>query len=130
MSIEIASHEQFIELLTDNRLVIADFYTNWCGPCKVLKPIFTNLAPEYNNIKFCTINIDSDDCNKIAEECEIVKLPTILYYIDGENVESYEGFDSKKVSPSELINKLKNDLEKLVKENFNNNKDENSEKIN
>jgi len=60
-------------------ITILDFYAPWCGPCKLLEPILTELSSELNVIK-----INTDALPKLASEYKIASLPTLFIYKDGE----------------------------------------------
>lgn len=61
-----------------NGFVIADFYAPWCGDCVRIKPILEDLAQNY---KICMINID--ECEALANEFEISRIPTLIFFKDG-----------------------------------------------
>ena len=42
------------------KLVVVDFSTTWCGPCKMIKPFFHSLSEKYSNVVF--LEVDVDDC--------------------------------------------------------------------
>ena len=47
------------EITNTDKLVLVDFYANWCGPCKMLSPIISEIANEYSNsVKVCKVNVD------------------------------------------------------------------------
>ena len=46
------------EVLQAEKLVLVDFYADWCGPCKMMSPIVDEIAEEESEIKVCNINID------------------------------------------------------------------------
>ncbi len=61
--------------------VIADFYAPWCGDCVRIKPILEDLAQSYTIHK---INID--ECEGLANEFEISRIPTLIFFKDGVEV--------------------------------------------
>ncbi len=66
-----------------DRPAIIDFYANWCGPCKMLSPIFEKLSKKYeNSIDF--YKVDTDKEQDISSAIGVQSLPTILFIpIDG-----------------------------------------------
>jgi len=91
------------EVINTNKLVLIDFFATWCGPCKMLSPIISEIANEYsNNIKICKINIDENQ--DLALEFNITSVPTLVFIKNGKIVKSCVGFHSK----SELNNMINN----------------------
>lgn len=85
--------------------VILDFYADWCGPCKKLGPIFSDLSNQYSNITF--IKIDTDNAEELAKYYDVSALPTVLFINDGDVISIIKGFDSNKIkSEVEELNKL------------------------
>lgn len=69
------------ELLNKGKVLI-DFWAEWCGPCKVFKPIVEEFANESTttNVYFC--NVDED--NELAQKYSIRSIPTLVYLENGE----------------------------------------------
>lgn len=80
---EISSVKMFDDCL-NNKYVIVDFYTTWCGPCKMIAPKFNELAEKYTDINF--YKVDADNMSDISETYHIESLPTFLFFLDGVNV--------------------------------------------
>jgi thioredoxin 1 len=60
-----------------------DFYADWCGPCKMMAPVFADAADEYDGrITFAKLNIDEN--RDIAADNQVMSIPTIIFYKDGE----------------------------------------------
>ncbi|MEF9991575.1 MAG: thioredoxin [Romboutsia sp.] len=75
-------------------VVVVDFYATWCGPCKMLAPVFESLAQEMNGeVRF--VKVDIDQSLEIAQKFNISTVPTMMIFKDGRPVESLVGFMPK-----------------------------------
>lgn len=80
----ITSVSDFTKAIDSDKLVVIDFYADWCGPCKKLTPELTKVANDNKNINFYKINVDN--VTEIANKYKIEMLPTIVYIKNGEEV--------------------------------------------
>lgn len=87
--------------LTSNGICVVDFYAEWCGPCKMLSPVFQEVETNLSNIaSFMKVNIDNHI--DIAQEYQISTIPTILVFKNGNVEERMVGFNSKEVIESKI----------------------------
>jgi thioredoxin 1 len=70
--------------------VVVDFWAEWCGPCKMLTPIVTQLAAEFEG-KVTMGKVNIDDNPQIAAKYGIVSIPTILFFNNGKIVDQHTG---------------------------------------
>ncbi|MDG2395901.1 thioredoxin family protein [Candidatus Thioglobus sp.] len=72
------------------RLVVLDISAEWCGPCKILEPIITSVALEFDQSEFLLAKIEAEDENmKIAGRYGVRGFPTVIAFIDGEEVDRF-----------------------------------------
>lgn len=98
--VKIVNSSEFKEIVKEG-LTIVDFFATWCGPCKMLAPIFEEVSNEMEN-KAKFIKVDVDQCGDIAGEYSIQTIPTIIILKDGEIVETMIGFLPKDVIKSNI----------------------------
>ena len=77
------------ELIKDGK-VLVDFFATWCGPCKMLAPVFEELSGEMDNVNF--FKVDVDQALDIARKYAITTVPTMMIFKDGEVVDKMIGF--------------------------------------
>ena len=70
-------------------LVVVDFSAEWCGPCKMISPVFENLASTTSNAIFCKIDVDVTP--ELADSYEVQGMPTFLFIKNGEIVDRFAG---------------------------------------
>lgn len=80
-------------VLKSDKVVLADFNAEWCGPCKMLKPIVDSISEERPDVKVVSINIDDEE--DLAEEYEVFSIPCVVAFKDGKELARSVGFKSK-----------------------------------
>ncbi|XP_037654232.1 thioredoxin [Choloepus didactylus] len=101
---QIESKEDFKSALEDagDKLVVVDFSATWCGPCKMIKPFFHSLSEKYSKVVF--LEVDVDDCQDVAADCEVKCMPTFQFYKKGQKVGEFSGANKEKLEAT--INEL------------------------
>ena len=87
------------------RLMILNVYADWCLPCEVLSPILTELDKKYHDVEIYKVN--SDEAVNFSTLNNIVSIPTIIFYKDGEEKERITGVES--------LEKLSNIVDEYIK---------------
>lgn len=80
--------EEFNEIVKSGKAVHY-FTASWCPPCRMIAPIFTQLAEEYSDIKF--IKIDVDEVPEAASKNKIQSVPTFMFLSDGTKIAEFAG---------------------------------------
>ncbi len=91
------------EVNNTEKLVLVDFYATWCGPCKMLAPVISEIAEEYKD-KLEVYKVNIDENQELALKYDIMSIPTLKFFKNGEVVNTSVGFCSK----SELEDKINN----------------------
>ena len=74
--------------------IVIDVYATWCGPCQQMKPIFTDLAQEFEGrCKFAELNVD--EARDLSIMFGVTSVPTFIFYNDGEMHSKDTGYMSK-----------------------------------
>ena len=82
------------EVLKQKGLVLVDFFATWCGPCKMIAPVLSQIAEEYKEkVKVGKVNVDEE--NELAMQYQISSIPTLILFKDGEVTDILIGLSSK-----------------------------------
>ncbi len=83
-----------VEVKQSNKVVLVDFYADWCGPCKMMSPIIDKIAEEIGEqVKVCKLNVD--DAQDIAFEYNVMSIPTLIIFKNGSVIKTLVGLQSK-----------------------------------
>ena len=80
--IKITSENFENEINNSNIPVLIDFYANWCGPCKMLSPLISEIAGEYvGRLKVGKVNVDEEP--ELSAKFEVFSIPTLIIFKNG-----------------------------------------------
>lgn len=72
-----------------DKLVVVDFYADWCNLCKSIAPQVEDMAKKMKDVVF--VKVDINECESVAMDYSVSVLPTIVFIKKGEKLESLEG---------------------------------------
>ena len=101
MAVRVSGDNFEEEVIKAGKAVIADFYSDSCVPCKRLSPVLAELEEELGDkVKLVKININFDGA--LAEKYEVMSVPTLVFFKDGEEVSRLNGA----VKRSEILSEI------------------------
>lgn len=88
------TEDSFQEEIKAATPIIVDFWASWCGPCKMLAPVFEELGKEYaGKLRFAKIS--TEDYSAPAEENSVSGIPCLIVFKDGQEIDRIVGFAPK-----------------------------------
>lgn len=87
----------------NNGVKLVDFWATWCGPCRMIAPVLEDLAADFDG-KADVLKLDVDQNQATAAKYEVMSIPTLIVFKDGEPVDKVVGFQPKE-NLAEVLNK-------------------------
>jgi len=93
----ISSFPEFYNVINGDQIVFIDFWAEWCGPCKAIKPLYESLSNDHGSVaKFYSVDIDKHE--EVAQEVRITSVPTIIAFKGGNAIGTVVGSDPRALS--------------------------------
>ncbi len=103
---KIINTSQFKTSVEENKgVVVVDFFATWCGPCKMLAPVFEQAGEEMKN-EATFLKVDIDESLELAQQFQVTTVPTVMVFKDGKQVDKFVGFMPKEA----IVQKVKSHL--------------------
>lgn len=83
------NESNFDQVISSDTPTLVDFWAEWCGPCRMMHPIFTRLAKKYTKIRFARLNVDQSQ--SIAMRFGVQAIPTFIMFKSGLPVDKMMG---------------------------------------
>lgn len=91
--IEVNKNNFDSEVLNSNAPVLVDFNANWCGPCRMLKPILEEISNDRGSYKIVSVNIDDEE--SLALQYNVSSIPCLVLFKEGKEVKRSVGLRPK-----------------------------------
>ena len=83
-----------------------DFWADWCGPCRLIGPIFEDLSKDYaGKVSFMKLNVDEE--SDLASQFGVMSIPTLIVFSKGKEIERFVGAMNKATLKAKLDEALK-----------------------
>lgn len=83
--------EEYNQVIDSNKLVLVDFYADWCGPCKMMAPHIESVKKKYGE-KLTILKVDTDKSIAIGQHFNITGIPLVKVYFEGKEVYDRVGY--------------------------------------
>jgi len=90
VAIKITSKEEFEKHISGDKPVVVDFFATWCGPCKMMTPVFDAVSQTRTDVEMLKVDVDASV--ELAEKYGVMSIPTLVVVKGGKEVARSMGF--------------------------------------
>ena len=101
---EVTDNNFQAEVIESDKPVLVDFWAPWCGPCRVVGPVLEEIASERDDLRIVKLNVDENQ--QTAAAFEVLSIPTMILFKNGQVAKKVIGAYPKKRLESELESEL------------------------
>jgi thioredoxin 1 len=106
-TVEVSDASFSTDVLSSNKPVLVDFWATWCGPCKMVAPVLEEIAVERAG-QLTVAKLDVDTNPETARDFQVVSIPTMILFKDGQAVKRIVGAKGKAALLRELSDVVPN----------------------
>lgn len=106
-TVEVSDASFSTDVLSSNKPVLVDFWATWCGPCKMVAPVLEEIASERGE-QLTVAKLDVDANPVTAQSFQVVSIPTLILFKDGQPVKRIVGAKGKAALLRELSDAVPN----------------------
>ncbi|ORB84785.1 thioredoxin [Mycobacterium kansasii] len=106
-TIEVSDASFSTEVLSSNKPVLVDFWATWCGPCKMVAPVLEEIAAERSG-SLTVAKLDVDANPQTARDFQVISIPTMILFKDGQPVKRIVGAKGKAALLREISDVIPN----------------------
>eukprot|EP01080_Neovahlkampfia_damariscottae_P009681 gene9681-1887_t len=97
MATVVNSNEEFLTTIkeTKDKLIVVDFFTTWCGPCKMITPWLEEFKKQYPNVLF--LKVDAEKLQETAQKYNVASYPSLVYILNQKEIFRVVGANKERI---------------------------------